>query len=136
MRAALVLIVVLTTVMVGRADPPAKPNATTILGKLKGDWREFDATIPRGKLPALAPGEGMEWWFLRPLAKGDPPARTYLTDWDNEAGQTVGELVLNADADPMWLDFKHSDAGREMVFLGIVWFEGDDVRWVRNAKAV
>jgi hypothetical protein len=132
----LVLVVIFSAVLVGRANPPAKPDAKAIRAKLKGNWREFEATIPLGKLPTLAPGEGLEWWFLRPLAKGDPPARTYLTDWDNEAGQTVGELILNADMDPMWLDFKHSDAGREMVFLGIVRFEGNNLRWVRNWKGV
>lgn len=130
MRATVVLVVILATTFVGWADPPAKPDAKAVLAKLKGEWREFEATVPPGKR-SLAPAEGLEWWFLRP-EKGDPPTRSYLTDWDNEAGQTVGELILNADADPMWLDFKYHDAGREMVFLGIIKFEGDDLRWVRD----
>lgn len=135
MRALLVVVVVLTPARVGRAVPPAKPDAKAILGKLKGEWREFEAAIPLKNRPALAPAEGLEWWFLRP-GNGDPPARSYLTDWENEAGQTVGELVLNPDADPMWLDFKYQDGGREYVWAGIIRFDGDDLRWVRSPKGV
>jgi hypothetical protein len=134
MHHCLTLLVVLSAALLAWGDSPKKPTAVEMRAKLKGEWREFDARSPREK--HLAPAAGMEWWLFKPRPSGGPQTVGYLTDWENEAGRTVGELILNVDAEPMWLDFKFTDAGREVVWLGIIRFEGDDLRWVRRLKPV
>lgn len=131
MRLGLSSLAVLLAAFAVRAEPPAKKvDAKAVRAKLAGDWREFDVRIPREK--QLRELFGIEWGFFKPLGKDDPPNRAFLTDHDNESQQVVGEVVLNADADPMWLDFEFTDAGKEYVWVGIARFEGDDLRWVRG----
>jgi hypothetical protein len=50
--------------------------------------------------------------------------------------QTDGVLVLNADVNPMWLDFRFKDGAGEFVSVGILRFEGDRPRWVLNKEYV
>jgi hypothetical protein len=44
--------------------------------------------------------------------------------------------MLNADADPMWLDFRFKDGTGEFVWVGIVRFEGDHPRWVLDKQSL
>ena len=107
-----------------------RPDDAAVRAKLTGDWREISPELPREK--QLDPVGGMTWNLFTRLEPDGPATAGFYTDRDNEAQQWVGELVLNTRADPMWLDFKFQDAGRDMVKVGIIRFEGKNVRWVRR----
>lgn len=137
MARALVVPFAVFAATVGFAAEPDKgkekerPKAETVRAKIKGEWQEF--APDKVKKGQAGKHEVFSWQLYSPLADFDPPDCARYTDWENEAGQTVGELHLNADADPMWLDFKYQDAGRERVWMGIVKFDGDNLRWVRSS---
>lgn len=122
---------VLACVAVSAAAPgQPRPDETTVRAKLTGYWREISWELPRAK--QLDPNGGMSWDLFARMEPKGPAAFGFYTDWDNEAQQWVGELVLNAKADPIWLDFRFKDAGRDKVCVGIIRFEGKNVRWVRS----
>lgn len=112
------------------ADPPGKLDANAVRAKLKGEWREFDVRVPRDK--QLRESFGIQWTMFKPADRTSPPDQAWFTDHDNESTQTEGVLILNADADPMWLDFRFKDVAGEFVWVGILRFEDNRPRWVLN----
>ncbi|QDU20242.1 NHL repeat-containing protein [Urbifossiella limnaea] len=107
-----------------------RPDDAAVKAKLTGHWREISSELPREK--QLDPNGGLTWDLFTRLTPAGPATAGFQTDWDNEAQQWVGELTLNAKADPMWLDFRFKDAGRDRVKVGIIRFEGKNARWVRT----
>lgn len=134
MRITSSLLLVLAAAVAAAADPPGKVDANTVRAKLKGDWREFDVRVPRDK--QLRESFGIQWTMYKPADRTSPPDQAWFTDHDNESTQTDGVLVLNADADPVWLDFRFKDGAGEFVWVGILRFEGDRPRWVLNKEWV
>jgi uncharacterized protein (TIGR03067 family) len=116
------------------ADPPEKMNAKAVQARLKGEWREFDVSVPRDK--QLRESFGIQWTMFKPADRTSPPNQAWFTDHDNESTQTDGVLVLNTDANPMWLDFRFKDGAGEFVWVGIIRFEDDQPRWVLNKEYV
>ncbi len=112
------------------ATAQPRPDEAAVRARLTGHWREISPELPREK--QLDPNGGLTWDLFTRMEPKGPATFGFNTDWDNEAQQWVGELTLNAKADPMWLDFRFKDAGRDMVKVGIVRFEGNNVRWVRH----
>lgn len=133
MRAVLPLVLALAATT-APADPPRKSDPKAVRSKLRGEWREFDARVPRDK--QLRESFGIQWTLLRPADHTSPPDQAWFTDHDNESTQTDGVLVLNADVDPMWLDFRFKDGAGEFVWVGILRFDGDHPRWVLNKEWV
>ncbi len=99
---------------------------------LQGYWQEYDARRPTEK--QITSNGGIEWRLFKSETLEDSPSRAYQIDHENESVGWLGDLYLNTDADPMWLDFKFKDAGREVVWLGVIRFEGDHLRWVRSGQ--
>ncbi|MBP3953766.1 hypothetical protein J8F10_00425 [Gemmata sp. G18] len=132
MRIGLSLLLVTTATVT--ADPPKGVDAKTVRAKLKGDWREFDVRVPREK--QLRASFGIQWTMYKPADRTVPQNQAWFTDHDNESTQTDGVLVLNADANPMWLDFRFKDGAGEYVWVGIIRFEDDRPRWVLNKEWV
>jgi hypothetical protein len=122
--------VLVAVVIVVAAPAQPRPDDAAVRAKLTGVWREISPELPREK--QLDPNGGLTWDLFTRLQPDGPATAAFYTDWDNEAQQWVGEVVLNAKADPVWLDFKFKDAGRDVVWVGIVRFEGKNVRWVRS----
>ena len=127
MRVGFTSLLVLITAAALAADPPRKVDAKAVREKLKGEWREFDVRVPRDK--QLRESFGIQWTMFKPADKTSSPDQAWFTDHDNESTQTEGVLILNADADPMWLDFRFKDVAGEFVWVGILRFEGDRPRW-------
>jgi len=131
MRSSLAfLLVLLPAGVLLSADPPTKADA--VRAKLAGFWGEYDARFPTEK--QITSNGGIEWRLFEPLQAGDPPNRAYMVDHENESVGVIGELILNADADPMWLDFRYKEVAGEYVWVGIIRFEGDHLRWVRTGN--
>jgi hypothetical protein len=112
------------------ADTPRKVDAKAVQTKLKGEWREFDVRVPRDQ--QLRASFGIQWTMFKPADRTSPANQAWFTDHNNESTQTEGVLMLNADADPMWLDFRFKDGAGEFVWAGILRFEDDQPRWVLN----
>jgi len=111
---------------------PMKWDEATLRTKLTGFWIEHDATVPREK--RISTHGVIEWQMFQQLEEGDPPNRAYQIDNDNESQAFVGVLLMNTETRPMWLDFQFSDAGRQVVQLGIIEFDDDQLRWVRYGR--
>jgi hypothetical protein len=114
------------------AEPPQKESRADWEKLLRSQvWFQlsYDAKLTLEQQRTRIYGE--DWTFYSP-GKSDPPNRTYLTDHDNESQQLVGTIHVNPDANPVWLDFKFLDAGRERVMVGIVKRDGARLHWVRN----
>jgi uncharacterized protein (TIGR03067 family) len=136
-RLSLVSFVALAAAGVFAAEPDKdkgkeKSKAETVRAKIKGEWQEL--APDKLKKGHVGDHEGYSWQLFFPLTDYDTPTTARYTDWENEASQRVGELHLNADADPMWLDFAFKDAGRDRVRVGIVKFDGDHLRWVSGPE--
>jgi hypothetical protein len=134
MRIVSGLILVLAAAAALAAEPSAKVDAKAVQAKLKGEWREFDVRVPRDQ--QLRESFGIQWSMFQPADPTAPPNQTSLTDHDNESTQTHGVLVLNTDAEPMWLDFRFPDGAGDFVQVGIFRFEKDQPRWVLNKEWV
>lgn len=132
MRAGFVLVAVCVALVPTNAEPPKKPDAAKIRDRLKGPWLEYNPNMPTEK--QLTVNGGIEWNLYTPYAENLPANASYMIDHENESVGVYGEVLLNADVEPMWLDFKFKDAGREVIDLGIIRFEGDNLMWVRAAR--
>ncbi len=134
MRIGLCFLLILAVTVAVLADPSKKTDATTVQAKLKGEWREFEVRVPRDK--QLRESSGIQWTTFKPADRTSPPNQAWWTDHDNESTRTDGVLVLNTDANPMWLDFRFKDGAGEFVWVGILRFEDDQPRWVLNKEYV
>jgi hypothetical protein len=134
MRIGLSLLVVLAATAAVAADPTRKTDAKAVQARFKGEWREFDVRVPRDQ--QLRKSFGIQWTMFKPADRSSPANQAWITDHDNESTQTDGVLVLNADAEPMWLDFQFKDGAGEFVWVWIVRFENDQPRWVLNKEWV
>ncbi|VTR97656.1 unnamed protein product [Gemmata massiliana] len=134
MRIGLSLLLALVATAAVAANPPKDVDALTVRAKLRGDWRELDVRVPRDQ--QLRASFGIQWTMYKPADRTSPPNQARFTDHDNESTQTDGVLVLNTDANPMWLDFRFKDGTGEYVWVGIFRFEGDQPRWVLNKEWV
>ena len=133
LRTLLILLAVLPPLL-GVAWVQWQPQRRTVQARLRGEWREFDVRVPREE--QLRKSFGIQWTMFKPADPASPPNQAVITDHDNESTQTNGVLVLNTDADPMWLDFRFLDGAGEFVQVGILRFEGDQPRWVLNKEWV
>jgi hypothetical protein len=134
MRIGLSLLLALAATAAVAADPPGTVDAKSVQAKLKGEWREFDVRVPRDQ--QLRESFGIQWTMFKPADRTAPANQAWWTDHDNESTQTDGVLVLNADVNPMWLDFRFQDGAGEFVWVGIIRFEEGRPRWVLNKESV
>jgi hypothetical protein len=134
MRFAFSVLMVFAMTAAMAAEPLAKLDVKTVQARLKGEWREFDVRIPREE--QLRKSFGMQWTMFKPADPTSPPNQAVITDHDNESTQSDGVLLLNTDANPMWLDYRFKDGDREFVQVGILRFEHTQPRWVLNKEWV
>lgn len=120
MRTTVVVLAALAGSLVALAQQPEKVDAKAIRAKLKGLWQERQADPQAAKYDTT--------WEIFTHA----PDRARLTDHDNESVQVDHQVHLNVNADPMWFDFRFRDGPREVVVVGIVKFDGDNIHWSRG----
>jgi hypothetical protein len=133
MRPLFPLLFAFTTVA-AFAEPPAKPAARldvkAIEDKLRGDWREIDLAVPREK--QLRERWGLQWTMFKPADPTSQKNQAWITDHDAESEQTDGVLHINADKNPIWLDWRFRDSTGDYVMVGILRFEKGEPHWVLN----
>jgi hypothetical protein len=134
MRSVFIPVLMLAISVAFVSDPP-KFDREAMEKKLAGDWYVRDAKAAKGKRPK---DSTYNYWslFQPPRTRPNWPKNTgVFTDNENESVQTYGTLILNADADPMWLDFRFRDMDTEYVWVGILRLDKDgDPHWVLNRK--
>jgi hypothetical protein len=107
-------------------------DAKAVQAKLRGDWREMDVRVPREE--QFRKSFGLQWTMFKPADVTSPPNQAWITDQDDESKQTVGVMLLNTEASPMWLDFRFLDGAGEFVQVGILRFENGQAHWVLNKE--